>query len=434
MRDYGLSMRRSFRVGWSRDGRIVHPGKIAIATVKGSRADNGDDTIQDEVSRTQQPAAAGGGRKKGTEDIVHGTCHRVYVEKLETLRWFHSVEEELGISSSLEQLVERPMLALLQACELDHRTAWLVPDQDEMKAEATGYAETDAPNRLSSIAPLWRLPSATLEDLPRYTRFLVLLRDLGSWSDERRLDRDHPDWSIGAAISLFSAACGQEEHVTQALHTCTREMELQGMSGHMEGEMSLGYDHLQVAGVNLANTLLPMYEAREDVPITLWEMRREALSAWLEQVVASASRADLLHDPTRAATESPSTVYNDIFELLCCHRIEDAVSLAQMAGLYRLATLLSQTDGDVAVVKALRQQVQQWYLTGFEMTVPRELLDVYCLISGKFVNQSVAEKEEYHGRDTWWSESIFAPTRRAVPLRGHNASVPCSGMAVPTTT
>ncbi len=424
MRDYGLSMRRSFRVGWSRDGRIVHPGKMVFRKAKKSCVDaEGDDyVLHDELSQTQMQAEQDYAKNGASVDIAYGKSHRVCVEKVECLRWFRSLEEELGVSSSMEHLVERPMQALLQACELDPQTAWLVQDNAEGGIESG--AEVDAPNRLTSIAPLWRLPSATPEDLPRYSRFLGLLRDLGRLSDERRLEKDHPDWSIGAVVSLFSAVCGQEEHVTQALSTCTREIELQELDDRIDGEgmspggasRGLGYEHLHVAGVSLAKTLLPLYEAREDVPVALWERRREALSAWLERITAaSASRPDLLHDPTGSVTESPSAIYNDIFELLCCHRIEDAVALAQTGGLYRLATLLSQTDGDDTIVQALRHQLQQWYLSGFDSTVPRELLDVYRLISGEFVLQSVAE-DGHQARGKQWSKSIFTPARRAAPL------------------
>jgi hypothetical protein len=72
--------------------------------------------------------------------------------------------------------------------------------------------------------------------------------------------------------------------------------------------------------------------------------------------------------------------------LLSCHRIEESVSLAENAGLFRLATLLSQLDGDISLSYLLQNQLKLWYDTDGESTIPTDLLKIYKLLGASPLN------------------------------------------------
>ena len=69
-----------------------------------------------------------------------------------------------------------------------------------------------------------------------------------------------------------------------------------------------------------------------------------------------------------------------LFELLSCQRIEDAVELAERAGLFRLATLLSQLFGDDSLRTLVRRQLELWQFNGGDTTIHPDLIRVYRLI------------------------------------------------------
>lgn len=90
--------------------------------------------------------------------------------------------------------------------------------------------------------------------------------------------------------------------------------------------------------------------------------------------------------------------YARIFDLLTCHRIEDAVDLAEKAGLFRshcrlssflvpyslyirrLATILSQADGDPSIPTLINSQLELWKCNGGETTIDPALLRIYRLL------------------------------------------------------
>ena len=77
--------------------------------------------------------------------------------------------------------------------------------------------------------------------------------------------------------------------------------------------------------------------------------------------------------------------YNRLFELLSCKRLHDAVMLAERTGMYRLALLLSQLDGDASVPLLVRNQLNLWKVTEADLTMAPELLKLYRLLAGTVV-------------------------------------------------
>lgn len=78
--------------------------------------------------------------------------------------------------------------------------------------------------------------------------------------------------------------------------------------------------------------------------------------------------------------------YSRIFELLSCRRLFDAVELAESAGLFRLATLLSQIGDDIDFVKLISMQLEQWSDNeGYSETntIPKGILDLYRLMGAE---------------------------------------------------
>lgn len=86
-----------------------------------------------------------------------------------------------------------------------------------------------------------------------------------------------------------------------------------------------------------------------------------------------------------------SAVYEQLFDLLSCHRIQDAVDVAGDAGLFRLATLVAQVGGDDSVNALVSHLLdQEWQLPSKDGllpidTIPEVLLDIYKIISGKLL-------------------------------------------------
>ena len=75
--------------------------------------------------------------------------------------------------------------------------------------------------------------------------------------------------------------------------------------------------------------------------------------------------------------------YSRIFQQLSCHRLLDAVELAEAAGLYRMATLLSQIGDDSEFVQLVSFQLEQWGDNeGYSETntIPKGVLDIYRLM------------------------------------------------------
>lgn len=77
--------------------------------------------------------------------------------------------------------------------------------------------------------------------------------------------------------------------------------------------------------------------------------------------------------------------FQRIHDLLTVHRIEDAVSLAERAGLSRLALILSQLDGDCSISTLIRNQLEVWRNQGAIDTIPTSLLNVYRIAGGMVI-------------------------------------------------
>jgi hypothetical protein len=96
--------------------------------------------------------------------------------------------------------------------------------------------------------------------------------------------------------------------------------------------------------------------------------------------------------------QSPET-YSRIFQQLSCHRLLDAVELAESAGLYRMATLLSQIGDDSEFVQLVSFQLEQWGDNeGYSETntIPKGVLDIYRLMGA-----------DPFPSDSWPGESIL---------------------------
>lgn len=85
--------------------------------------------------------------------------------------------------------------------------------------------------------------------------------------------------------------------------------------------------------------------------------------------------------------------YNRLFQLLSCRRINDAVSLTERAGMFRLATLLSQLDGDTVVPTLMRNQLAIWKASEADQTMAPELLKLYRLLAGTVIAETEQSSE-----------------------------------------
>jgi len=391
MRNFGLSMGRSFRVGWSRDGHIVHAGLPC-------------------TTPTAPPHAS-----PRSIESLHRYQHALTVEHIRTDEWRKNAidaHEQYNRVEDIERAVARPLHAVLDACV-----------RRAVPGDVTCVTAPEEDNLNSDVAPLWELPTQAPVDLTHYGRFLTLLgalsSSIGKTPQDEELHVTHPDWMVSRAIALVSATCGQEKHIADAIAACE------------DGN----YDTLTFSGETLGDTLLPLFEKRSGVPTPLWERRREMLSQWMQDVSgahlnvdisavqgnirSSLSRGgdDRLAMDTMEADEALEYAASQIFDLLCVRRLADAVLVAQEAGLWRLATILAQLDGDVAVGAVLRQQLQQWYVSDYDQTIPKALLSVYRLIAGEFVHRSIrysTSGPDEGARVDVWSDSIF--TSHSTPL------------------
>lgn len=76
--------------------------------------------------------------------------------------------------------------------------------------------------------------------------------------------------------------------------------------------------------------------------------------------------------------------YQRLFDLITCHRVEDAVELAEKSGLFRLSTLLSQLDGDGSLASLILRQLELWKHNGGDLSIHPDLLRLYRLIGNNF--------------------------------------------------
>lgn len=73
-------------------------------------------------------------------------------------------------------------------------------------------------------------------------------------------------------------------------------------------------------------------------------------------------------------------IYILIFELLCSRRVDDAIELAQISDMHRLAMLLCQIGGDDYVRDLLMDQLNLWMGQRADSQIPPELMVIYRLL------------------------------------------------------
>ena len=172
MKNYALSMGRSFRVGWSKDGKIAHAGMFTFKTP------------------TVTPAPA-------------GETHRIAIENVDVFRWVKSLQIPGEMTSSPESLCEVPLDAMLSS-------STHMPMQSNQLSDTEIAASQRADISYLSKLPLWKLPNADPSELHEYIPFLTMLKStIGAYSTFAS-DCKHPDWLVGKAIELIDATYGQE--------------------------------------------------------------------------------------------------------------------------------------------------------------------------------------------------------------------------------
>ncbi len=169
MTHHGLSMGRSFRVGWSADGRIVHPGKLLFVP----------------------------------NDEAYGRVHRVAVEAVDPTRW---VSNRFGESSVTN--VEPALSAILASSHQQFgKGSSMNPFSSSPDSAATSAVTS------SRQLPQWKGPLADPGELHEYVSFLGMLKKAVAAFQGKTstADADHPDWLACKALELVDAAYGQEK-------------------------------------------------------------------------------------------------------------------------------------------------------------------------------------------------------------------------------
>ncbi|KAI0249206.1 nuclear protein 96-domain-containing protein [Lactifluus subvellereus] len=103
--------------------------------------------------------------------------------------------------------------------------------------------------------------------------------------------------------------------------------------------------------------------------------RKEALSNWLEGVVAPAVDAEVKGNFSGGSASST-------FSLLTGHQIDKACEVAMDGGDLKLATLLSQAGGDLEFRTDIRTQLQIWREQRIDAHIDRNLRKIYALLGG----------------------------------------------------
>ena len=103
--------------------------------------------------------------------------------------------------------------------------------------------------------------------------------------------------------------------------------------------------------------------------------RKEALSKWLEGVVASTVDAEVKGN---FSGSSASTT----FSLLTGHQIDKACEVALEGGNLKLATLVSQAGGDLEFRTDVRSQLQIWREQRIDVHIDENLRKIYALLGG----------------------------------------------------
>lgn len=102
--------------------------------------------------------------------------------------------------------------------------------------------------------------------------------------------------------------------------------------------------------------------------------RRELLSAWLETVIA---------EETGKEIKGPKMDYlEQLINLLCCHKVEEACELAFKNDDINLSLLLSQVSGGPVVRQLIQHQLSSWQDVQADKYIDRSRLKAYMLVAG----------------------------------------------------
>ncbi|KAI0052123.1 hypothetical protein FA95DRAFT_1553794 [Auriscalpium vulgare] len=113
-------------------------------------------------------------------------------------------------------------------------------------------------------------------------------------------------------------------------------------------------------------------ELREHVYLV---RRRAAITAWLEDAVASTVEAEVKADAIASAASTA-------FKRLTGHQVELASEVSIEGGNLKLATLISQAGGDDGFVADMRSQLQIWREQRIDVHIDEDVRKVYALLAG----------------------------------------------------
>jgi nuclear pore complex protein Nup98-Nup96 len=103
--------------------------------------------------------------------------------------------------------------------------------------------------------------------------------------------------------------------------------------------------------------------------------RKEALSNWLEGVVATTVDAEVKGNFSGGCASAA-------FSLLTGHQIDKACEVAMDGGNLKLATLISQTGGDSEFRRDVREQLQIWRDQRIDAHIDQNVRKMYALLGG----------------------------------------------------
>ena len=244
IRDFGLAMGRSFRVGWTADGRIVHSGHSVYKSNK------------DTMLNIQQVVIEPSFIYPHTSNTSTNTTKQV-----------SEVDTEVDTNLSIEDQYFNDIMTCLISQSKCHTL--LHPPTTTTAATSTNTSEFEGKIPLSII------PSANPDDWSEYKRFLVFLRLCKSIYNET------PDYyditNISTSTSNESNNKTRKQTEESIIWLGNKILELM--------QASIGQERW--SDTNLVENeayFMPFLEQKKNIPIHLWERRREAISQWLQSI------------------------------------------------------------------------------------------------------------------------------------------------------
>jgi hypothetical protein len=285
-----------------------------------------------------------GGKFLFAEEGVHDHGKGILqVEKIDTLRWMKKTTRHINKpNTNINQYFEGIFNSIKQTSQKNinfynsnenNTPEWKAPQFDLNPSINLLNEEQDRNSRYEN-----------------YIKFLNLLKDCMNSYRNRKLDPKHPDWLALKAVELINSSIGQEEKQI--------------------------FNDLNSFDKNY----IPMLESKGIKGPSYYERRYESISKWFENLSNIDIDQDLLDN--KNTNNDRNIAYKQIFELLSCKRIYDSITIAEDVGLFRLATILSQLDGDSVVVDYIRKQVLCWCQADYDRAIDPDLLKIYRLIGG----------------------------------------------------